>query len=246
MIAGQAKYMSTGRITGVSLGPGDPDLITVKGLQVLKEADKIYFPGSQFSDGRKDSYALSILQHYDLDPAKWEGFYLSMSLGRKEARSLYEKIFLNIKQDYEKGLGIAIVSEGDASTYSSFSYLLAHLQDANLPVSVIPGITSYALAAAIHANPLCIQGEKMVILPRVKRVAELQQSLKHFDTVVLMKIRSVMPVILEALESRSVAVFYGERLGTEKQFISMDIAEIREREIPYFALLIIKTIPEAI
>ena len=69
-------------IKGVSLGPGDPELITVKGLNALKEADKIYFPGSLFSNGKQSSYSLSILDHYKLDQNKLVGFYLKMSLDR--------------------------------------------------------------------------------------------------------------------------------------------------------------------
>ena len=58
-------------IYGVSLGPGDPDLITLKGLKVLQEADKIYYPGSLYKSGEKASYALSILEHYKLDSNKF-------------------------------------------------------------------------------------------------------------------------------------------------------------------------------
>ena len=236
----QNKPIKTGKITGVSLGPGDPELITVKGLQVLKEADKIYFPGSQFKGGRKSSYALSILRHYHLETARLEGFYLKMSLAREEAAALYATTFSHIKNDYEAGLKVAIASEGDASTYSSFSYLLQHFQAAGIPADLIPGITSYALTAAAHNVPLCLQNERVVILPRVRTVTELQESLRHFDVVILMKIRSVMPVILEALKNLPLAVFYGERMGTPQEFISSDPTAIALREVPYFALLIIK------
>lgn len=236
----QTKPIQAGEITGVSLGPGDPELITVKGLQALKEADKIYFPGSQFKGGQRSSYALSILRHYHLEAARLEGFYLKMSLAREEAAALYATTFSHIKNDYEAGLKVAIASEGDASTYSSFSYLLEHSQAADIPVSIIPGITSYALTAAAHKVPLCLQNERVVILPRVRTVTELQESLRHFDVVILMKIRSVMPVILEALKNLPLAVFYGERMGTPQEFTSSDPAAIALREVPYFALLIIK------
>lgn len=229
-----------GEVSAVSLGPGDPELITVRGLNVLKAADKIYFPGSQFSDGRQDSYSRSILNHYELDAAKLEGFYLKMSLDRTEARALYQTTFQRIKADYEQGLKIAVVSEGDASTYSSFSYLLEHLQDAGIPVRVVPGITSYALTAAGHQVPLSIQQEQLAIHTQVESAAELEESLAQFDTVVLMKIRSQMPVIIPVLEQLPVAVFYGERMGTDQEFISQDLEEIKTRAVPYFALMIIK------
>ena len=179
--------MKKGEITGVSLGPGDPELITLKGLRLLKNADKIYYPGSQFADGRQDSYSLSILRHYDLNPEKLVGFYLKMSLDRNEATALYKATFLQLKKDYENGLKVVVVSEGDASTYSSFSYLSQYLKDAKIAVNLVPGITSYALAAACQSESLCLQDEKVIILPRVKDEDGLEQCLKHYDTVVLMK-----------------------------------------------------------
>ena len=84
-------------IYGVSLGPGDPDLITLKGLKVLQEADKIYYPGSLYKSGKKASYALSILEHYKLDSNKLQGFYLEMDLERIQAREIYEATFQQVK-----------------------------------------------------------------------------------------------------------------------------------------------------
>lgn len=236
----EEKAPELGQVIGVSLGPGDPDLITVKGLQALQQADKIFFPGSEFSNGRKDSYALAILKHYGLDADKLEGFYFRMSLDRSEAVKVYDATFQRIAAAYRQGLRVVIVSEGDASTFSTFSYLLPHLAKAQIPVTVVPGITSYALVAAVHAVPLSSQDERMVILSRVQDAAELQQCLQRFDTVVLMKIRSVMAVILPVLQQQPVSVYYGERMGTPQQFISQDLAEISGRDIPYFALMIVK------
>ncbi|MEM9338296.1 MAG: precorrin-2 C(20)-methyltransferase [Bacteroidota bacterium] len=236
----QKENSNKGSIAGVSLGPGDPELITVKGLKLLQQADKVYFPGSRFSDGRKDSYSLSILKHYDLDPNKLTGFYLTMSLDRKEAEVLYYDTFLKIKEDYQNGMNVVIVSEGDASTFSSFSYLLHHFQQHHVPFHIQPGITSFALAAACHHLPLSIQNEKMVIIPRIQNEDEVVQCLTSYDTVILMKIRSVKTLIFKVLKTWKAHVFYGERLGTKEEFISTNLEEIEQRDIPYFALMIIK------
>ena len=240
MITGKTNIRHKGEIVAVSLGPGDPGLITVKGLKALENADRIYFPGSLFKDGRKDSYSLSILKHFHLDPGKLKGFYLQMSLERENIEKLYEATFEEIKTGYEAGQAIAIVSEGDTSTYSSFSYLLNHFQKAQLPVQLIPGITSYALAAACQQTPLCLQNEKLIILARVQSEEELQQCLVHYDTIVLMKIKSTLPLIFKALESEQVSIFYGERLGTDQEFTSKDPKEIKHRKVPYFALMIVR------
>ena len=236
----EANTSRRGKIVAVSLGPGDPGLITVKGLEALKSADKIYFPGSLFTGGRKNSYSLSILKHFHLDPGKLKGFYLQMSLDREGTEKLYETTFEEIKTGYQAGQAIAIVSEGDTGTYSSFSYLLNHFQKAQIPVQMIPGITSYALAAACQQVSLCLQNEKLIILPRVQSEEELLQCLAHYNTIVLMKIKSVLPLVFKVLASRQVRIFYGERLGTGEEFTSEDLEEIKHRKIPYFALMIVR------
>lgn len=227
-------------IYGVSLGPGDPDLITLKGLRILQEADKIYYPGSLFASGRKSSYSLSIIEYYKLDETKFEGFYLEMDLERIKANKLYDSTFNNIVEDYKKGLKIAIVSEGDVSTFSSFSYLLEKINKSKLNVQLVPGITSYSLAASENLVPLCLQNEKLVILPRVQTEEELEEALTHFNTVVLMKIKSVMDVVNNVLSKGNYRINYSEKLGTKNQYTSSNLEEINKRDIPYFSLITIR------
>lgn len=232
--------MMEGKIYGVSLGPGDADLITLKGLKILQQADKIYYPGSLFKDGRKASYSLSILEHYHLDNEKLEGFYLKMDLKRAEAKVIYETTFQKILTDYKKGLSVAIVSEGDISTYSSFSYLLEKMKAHDLTIQLIPGITSYLHLASESKMPLCLQNEKVAIIPRIQSKEELQEAIHNFDTVVLMKIKSVIDIITSAIDTQKHSITYAERLGTNKQFITNNWVTADQRETPYFSLIIIK------
>ena len=234
--------MIAGKIYGVSLGPGAADLITLRGLKTLQEADKIYYPGSLFKDGRKSSYSLSILNQYDLDKNKLQGFYLKMDLQRVQAKAIYETTFQQIAADYNKGLTIAIVSEGDISTFSSFSYLLEKIQAQQLNISLIPGISSYLHLASESKIPLCLQNEKTVIIPRVQTKEELQEAITNFDTVVLMKIISVIDMITTVIDETKHSITYAERLGTDEQFITHSWATANQRETPYFSLLIIKKI----
>lgn len=231
---------NTGHITGVSLGPGDPDLITVKGIRALQNADRIYFPGSLFSDGRKASYSEEILSHYELDPAKWRGFYLEMSLDRQQANRVYDQTAKAIHDDWKNGLKVVIVSEGDVNTYSSFSYVLTRLQDMQIEVALIPGITSYNLGAAVSSTILGLQNDKLMILPRVQSKEDLEEALGSAKTVVLMKIRSVMDTIESVLSERKCPFVYCERLGTKQEFITSNWEEVSQRTIPYFSLIIIQ------
>lgn len=230
-----------GHIIGVSLGPGDPELITLKGLNALKNADRIYFPGSQFSDGRIASYSEEILKGYELDSSKWKGFYLEMSLDREQANVVYDQTAEAIFEDWKNGMNVVVVSEGDLSTYSSFSYLLQRLKMKGAGVELIPGITSYAMGAAASSTILGLQNDKMIILPRVQSKQDLEEALKSSKTVILMKIRSVMNAIEEVIEERKCQFVYCERLGTDQQFITSNWEKVSQRTIPYFSLIIIQS-----
>ena len=229
-----------GKIYGVSLGPGDPGLITLKGHKILQEVDCIYYPGSRFGNGIEKSYSLGILEQLSVDISKAEGFFLEMSLDRTQAQEIYKQTALKIKKDIEAGKHVAVVCEGDLSTYSSFSYLLDEFLGYDLPVELVPGITSFANAASAIQSPLVLLNETMKVIPRVQSTEDLNTALVENETIVLMKIKSVMDVIFPVLEQDNVSFVYAERLGTAEQFLGTDLAVLKTREIPYFSLLIIK------
>lgn len=227
-------------IYAVSLGPGDPGLITVKGLEVLKSADKIFFPGSLFGEEKRTSYSLEILRHYKLEEEKLEGFYLKMNGNASEADAVYEEVFRKALDLFQKGLKLVFVSEGDISFYSTFIYILYKLEKSGIPVNIVPGISSIMSAGAEGKFPLALQNEKVAILPRMDNVNQLKRHLMDFETVILIKFRSVADVLLPQLRSMSYSFLYCERLGTAQQYITENIEELTSREIPYFSLLIIK------
>jgi precorrin-2/cobalt-factor-2 C20-methyltransferase len=228
------------KIYGISLGPGDPDLITVKGLQVLKESDLIFYPGSLFKDGRKDSYVRPMLDHYGLDEGKFQGFFLSMGLDRAAAEATYEETAVQILKACREGKIISIVCEGDLSFYASFSYLLEKLQTENVNIELIPGVNSFSLGAARHQVPLCLQQEKLAVLPLATDIREIEQRLENAGTVILMKIRMGWKELYPLLLTKPWKYYYCERLGTAEEYITADIAALQHRDIPYFSLLIIK------
>lgn len=232
--------IKTGKIYGISLGPGDPDLITLKGLKILQKSDKVYYPGSLLPNGKTTSFSLPILQHHQLDEKKLVGMFLKMSDDRTQAQATYMATFQSMLEDYDNGLTIVFVSEGDSLFYSTFAYLLEHIQHHQLDVEIIAGVPSFILGAAQHQLPLAILNEKIAIIPRVKNSQELETTLNDFDTVVLIKIRSVLKDISPFLITSGLTIMYCERLGTSQQYITTNIEDIKNREIPYFSLLIIK------
>jgi precorrin-2/cobalt-factor-2 C20-methyltransferase len=228
------------KIYGVSLGPGDPNLITVKGLKILQESDLIFYPGSLFTDGKKESYVRPMLEQYVTDKSKLQGFFLKMGFDRSSAEETYDETTILLIDAWKQGKKISIACEGDLSFYASFSYLLQRLQQQNIPVELIPGINSFSLGAAKHQVPLCLQNEKLAFLPLEQSIEKIEQALEDFDTLILMKIRTGLSALLQHLRTKNWKFYYCERLGTSSEYITSNIEELSQREIPYFSLLIIK------
>lgn len=230
-------------VYGLALGPGDPELITVKALRILNESDVIFYPGS-FIKGEKKSFTYPILEYHGLTDKILKGFFLDMSLDRAFTNQVYDQTLVDIKAYYSQDKKIAIVCEGDISLYASFSYLLERLKYHSMPVTLVPGINAFSLGAAKHQVPLSLLDDKIVILPREKDINKLEEYLNVFQTVVLMKIKSIWTVLQDFLSKEGNCDFYYcERLGTNSEFISTDLATISKRQIPYFSLLILKKTP---
>ncbi|MFB6307442.1 MAG: precorrin-2 C(20)-methyltransferase [Flavobacteriales bacterium] len=227
-------------IYGIALGPGEPQLISLKGYNLLHDVDVVYFPGSLTVEGKQYSFSKNILQQLKVDENKCRGIFIQMSGDRKQAKQAYLDAFYSIKNELQKGKKIAIVSEGDISFYSTFSYLLELFQSEGILVSMIPGIPSFLSASSAHQFPLCRQDENAAILARPVNINKVEKAITEYDTVVIMKINRIKEKLVNYLSQKELEVFYGEYLGTEHQYITRDIDKIKERKVPYMALLIIK------
>lgn len=232
--------MKPGTLHGISLGPGDPGLITVKGLVLLRAADRIYYAGSRSADGVETSYARAILDSLDLDPARFRGVFVPMAEDRAVAESAYRNSFASIAADCRAGLRVAFACEGDISFYSTFSRLLAMAHDAALPVATVAGVPAFLLGAAVQAQPLATGPERIAILPRLRDAAELARCLETFDVAVLIKIRGVATQVADLAERHGWSLLLCEHLGAPTQFVSTRPDDLRARLLPYLSLLIVR------
>jgi len=231
---------TTGKIYAVSLGPGDPELITVKGLKTLKTSDVIFYPASFQEDGVR-SYALSILNHYDLGDKQMVPVILDMKTDRTHNLAAYTKCFIEMKALVETGAQVCFVSEGDVSFYSTFVYILQQIHTHQLPLEIIAGVPSFLLATAAHQAPLALLREKIAIIPLLHSEADLQQYLQQFETVVLIKVRGAMQYIQPLVAAGKAGMLYSERLGTTSQQLFTDISALEDHTLPYFSLIILKS-----
>lgn len=231
-----------GTLYGIGAGPGDPELITLKGLRILQSVPRVYVPVPR--PGAK-SYARTIVTQY-LDPTLQDVQELIFAMrGSAGPMAAQWQRNARIIGDYlATGADAAFVTEGDPMLYSTFVHVRHALmeQRPDAPVVVVPGISSVQAAAAAAQIPLADGDERLAILPASYEGDGLHAALEAFDTVVLMKVASARDRVLDELESLGLtdrAVFV-ERCGRPEETIIRGSRNLRGRPIDYFSLLIVR------
>jgi precorrin-2/cobalt-factor-2 C20-methyltransferase len=243
-------------LTAVGVGPGDPELITMKGIKTIQTAGLIFVPRSQ--DGEQ-SLALRIAQPW-LNPARQRVVELALPMTRDADRLLpaWQAAADQIVRSFSDFAQTAEVSEtpiqgvylllGDPLLYGTFTYIWGELAERypHLKIEIIPGVTSFAAAAARGQFVLGATSDRVIILPASYEtdVAHLRQLLADFDTVILMKAGRVLPRLLAALEELHLldSTLYAERVGMPEEYIAFgsELHTLRDQRRPYLSLLIVR------
>ncbi|NOU61125.1 precorrin-2 C(20)-methyltransferase [Marinifilum caeruleilacunae] len=227
--------MSTGKLIGVGLGPGDPELITLKGLKALQDVDLIFYPASEVQKSKTTSFSLQILEQLNVDT---NCLPLCIPMTGKNRDEHYQKAFEKIHSELQKGKDVAVVSEGDALFYSTFGYLLKLAQEADLDCDVIPGIPAFIASGAEGERPVTEGNQALKVIARPKDFKEIEEALNQKQTLVVMKM-SVLDGWSDFLQQQNRSFFYIERVGTAQQYSTSDVKDLQMRTIPYFSLIII-------
>lgn len=211
--------MKKGKFIGVGVGPGEPDLLTVKAVKTLHDVDVICAPKSKES---KPGLALSIVQNV-LDDRKDDYETLEPLFPMIEDEISLKKYWNDaaalIATKLDAGLDIAFITLGDPTVYSTFSYVFKRIKDLGYETLIIPGITSFTGCAASANISLAEKDEIIVIVPKVDE--RLSRILKHGDTFVIMKTSRHSDLLKEAVNT-------DER---DKEVISVQNCSMRDEAI---------------
>ena len=173
----------SGWVCGVGVGPGDPELLTLKGLRIIQGAEVIAYPAPL----EGESFARSIVAPY-LDEARIElPIRMPMQAARFPAKAVYDRAVREIATHLEAGRGVAVLCQGDPFLYGSFLYLFARLS-ADWPVEVVPGVSSLTACAAAAGSALAARNDVFSVLPAPLGDAELEARLSACDTAALVKV----------------------------------------------------------
>lgn len=226
-------------IAFLSLGPGDPELLTLKAVRMLREADAVVVPVTEACDGTVKSRAADIIGEW-CATSKMQRYVLPMRRNREAVMQVYDHICSEITEWYHRGQRIVVVVEGDVSIYASIHYVLDQLLQKNIPVTQEPGIPSFIAAAASAGLSLISQQQRLVVLPGDADIEELRRLLTSRHVVVVMKLSQCQQVLKDyLLQYPATLCHYFENVGTPEAFHTTARDEILSRQMPYFSLCIL-------
>ncbi|HIK16904.1 MAG TPA: precorrin-2 C(20)-methyltransferase [Leptolyngbyaceae cyanobacterium M33_DOE_097] len=233
--------MTLGTLYGISVGPGDPELLTIKGLRRLQQASVVAFPaGLHGKPGFAQRIIASHLQPEQLLLPLEFPFVLEMEVLSQAWQVAAKAVWAYLSQ----GQDVAFACEGDVSFYSTFTYLAQTLQTLypEAQVEAVPGVCSPLAAASMAGLPITVRQEKLVVLPALYAIAELETAVQWAEVVVLMKVSSVYSQVWQVLKQHNLLTssFVVEWATNPQQVIHRDLQDKPDLQLPYFSLLIVQ------
>lgn len=232
----------TSKLYGIGVGPGDPELLTIKAKNILERVDIIYTPVSKKN---RDSKALSIISEViDLKNKRIEKLLFPMVNKIQIKKKYWHKNSRKIKSDLKNDLEAAFITIGDPMLYSTYINILNNLNNKfpEIKIETIPGITSINAASARYNIPLAQKNEKLMVLPEIPDISCLENIIEEFDNIVVLKISKNYNKLIKMLTNfglKDEFVFIS-KCGYSEEFITNDIKTLKNKEIEYLSLVICK------
>lgn len=242
-MSGTGSGTVKGKLYGVGLGPGDPNLMTVAAVKAIAAADVVAYHSARHGRSiarsiaaehlREDHIEERLMYPLTVETTDHPGGY------RGALNDFYEEASARLAAHLDAGRTVAVLAEGDPLFYGSYQHMHKRLAD-RYDTTVIPGVTSVSAAAARLGEPLCEAEEVLTIIPGTLPEDELTARLAGTDSAVVMKLGRTFPTVRRALEragrlddARYVerAFMTGERTGT--------LSEIDPESVPYFSVAVL-------
>jgi precorrin-2/cobalt-factor-2 C20-methyltransferase len=235
--------MNKGTLYGIGVGPGDPELLTVKAAKVLAACPHVFVPKARVEG---DSVALAIAQQHIHEGALIHEIVFPMTTDKSELTRRWEESARVIAEILETGADAAFLTLGDAFLYSTYIYMLRALRRRipDVRVKTIPGITAFSAGAAAAEFPVGEGKEPVLIIPTSDNLNVVRDAIAGSGTVILMKVGKRLGGILDIIERagairRSVFISH---VGMEQERIVYDLRELRgaTEETGYLSIILIR------
>jgi len=232
--------MPAGTLFAVGVGPGDPDLLTLKAVKVLNAAGVVFAAASSKNDY---SQALSIASPHMRPDTPVVRLDFPMTRDEQVLEAAWQANARAVLEALARGVDAAFITLGDPMTYSTFLYLWRTMRglDPAARVEIVPGVSSIQAAAAAAGFGLAESGQNLAVLSGVDDPARLRQALAACDSAVILKAYKAFPRLREILSSMGLSqkAILVSKCGLEDQSITLGLENCPDRP-PYFSLILVK------
>jgi precorrin-2/cobalt-factor-2 C20-methyltransferase len=229
---------TTGKLFGVGVGPGDPELLTIKAVRIIKEADIIF---TAASTKNRYSLAVEIATPYISPSTRIEKLSFPMTKDEKEVETAWIHNAKQIAEQLKKGKNAVFLTLGDPTTYSTFGYILKKMECImpQADIETIPGITSFHAASA-RLNKILVEGEESLLITSGAFGGEQIRKNSGVENVAIVKAYKNIKDINSALketgfDNKAVAV---SKCGRENEQIIKNINELETKKPDYWTLIL--------
>jgi len=241
VLEGQA--LKHGRLYGIGVGPGDPELLTLRAARLIRETPVVCAPRASVDS---ESFALGIVRGLvDDTRQKVISAHFPMSMDKAVLDKAWSDAADAIASELVAGNDVAFLTLGDPSLYSTYAYILAKVRERipDVVSDTVPGVSSISLAAARAGVDLGLGGERLAVMPMGRDMESVRRALSEYETVVLMKVNRAFPKLVALLEETGnlAGAVYVSRCGTSDEKVIRDLKSIRDNELDYLSLVIVKT-----
>lgn len=232
-----------GRLYGIGVGPGDPELVTLKAARLIGSADVVAY----HSGTRRQSIARDIASTFIRPGVTEELLAYPVTTGRSDhpngyygaINDFYDESAARLAVHLEAGRSVVVLAEGDPLFYGSFMYLHDRLSP-RFGCEVIPGVTSVSASTAAAAVPLVRHEDVLTVLPGTLPKPELARRLADTEGAVIMKLGRTFPAVVEALREagRLDDAVYVERASKSQQRV-LSVTDVDPASVPYFSMIVV-------
>lgn len=232
-----------GTLYGIGVGPGDPELITVKAFRLLQQSPVIAYPKKRM--GSK-SYAHQISELYVKPSPDKEmlGLVFPMTKDKEMLEREWNNTADIVWERLREGKDVAFVTEGDPLFYSTFIHMMRVMKEKypEVPVVTVPGISSFLGAAARLNLPLADGDEQIGIIPATEDRDAMRKALLEHDCVIFLKVAKVLPMIIDLLKEMKLVdqAAVATKVTSAEEMIWTNVRELERAELGYLTLMVVK------
>jgi len=224
-----------GRLFGIGVGPGDPELLTLKALRLLRAAHVVAYPAPEHGD----SFARSIVARWLATGQREIAIRFPMQPGPPPA-TIYDAAAAELAAQLERGDDVALLCQGDPLFYGSFIHLF-HRLAGQYRIEIVPGVPSVTACAAAASIPLVTRDETLAVIPATLDEAEIARCLGESDAAAIVKLGRHFPKIRRVLSELGLlaSARYIERATLPNQRVAR-FACVDASHVPYFSMALIR------